>query len=252
MHKLSRTEADKTFVFAAAGVYTSPDFMQGVLKRIVSMLERQKGLRVAHAALLFPYGDWGSPLLRQIREVRRDMALRGSGRFERSVGGSAIIRAIGDCTGADRLLFIGHSGGGVASVHAAMTLLRQAGSEGEGGSWKPDIRIAQIGCPRCSIPPEMQARVRYLYAAGRSEGSSKDPICRLGSWGGWDRNGPLVVPRWNPLKHAPQKRIAIPVIGGHPDYFRDHAPYIDELGRSNLDRVADCILDLPGWGDDGK
>ncbi|GAA3408630.1 hypothetical protein ACFFNY_07625 [Paenibacillus hodogayensis] len=222
----------KAAVFAAAGVYTSPNFMEGVLERIARTLTEQAGMNVVRSALLFPYGDWSSGLFRQIRQVRRDMSLPVHA-FDRSLGGRMVLEALDDCSAADLLFLIGHSGGGVAAVHAAMQLRRLAGA--------PHIRIAQIGCPRGRIASELRPNVRYLYAVHPAGGAPKDPICRIGSWGGWE-SGTFGLPRWNPLKHAPGERIPVPIIGGHADYFRERPPFLDQAGRSNLDIVAENML----------
>lgn len=231
MLKLSKTAAGNALVYAVAGVYTSPDFMEGVLDKIVRTLNARPGLTVARAALLFPYGDWGSGLVRQIRQVRRDLSLRTDA-FARSGGGLRLAEAIGDPGDAKLLLLIGHSGGGLAAVHAAMMLRQRTDLR---------IRIAQIGCPRGRIAPELRADVRYLYAVNPASGAAKDPICRIGSWGGWER-GAFGLPRWNPLKHAPRERTPVPIIGGHADYFRDRDPFRHATGRTNLELVAERIL----------
>ncbi|TMV53086.1 hypothetical protein FE783_02565 [Paenibacillus mesophilus] len=232
MLKLSRTEAGKAAIFAAAGVYTSPTFMEDILAAAVQLLEHNTRLQVARSGLSFPYGDWSCGLLKQIRQVRRDMSIR-RGAFERSIGGRSLIGSFGDLSGVDALLLIGHSGGGVAAVHAASLL----------GARLPglDVHIVQIGCPRSAVPPELQARVRYLYAVHPATGAAKDPICRIGSWGGWERSG-LGVPRWNPLKLAPGLRAPVPIIGGHADYFRDRPPFRNEDGRTNLELVNELLL----------
>ncbi|MBD2863177.1 alpha/beta hydrolase family protein [Paenibacillus oceani] len=234
MRKLSIPHKSKAAVYVAAGVYTSPNFMEGVLKAVVDVLEREPKLDVVGAGLLFPYGDWSCPLLPQIRQVYRDMTLR-SGNYERSLGGGRILSEVGSGDEADILLFIGHSGGGVASVHAASLLDERL----------PAIqtRIVQIGCPRFAIPPVMCDRVRYLYAA-KANGSGKDPITRIGSWGGWEK-GAAGVPRWNPLKFAPDERIPVPLLGGHADYFRNYEPFRCAEGHSNLDLVLEKMLE--GW-----
>lgn len=232
MRKLSIPHKSKAAVYAAAGVYTSPNFMEGVLKAVVAVLEREPKLDVVGAGLLFPYGDWSSPLLPQIRQVYRDMTRR-SGNYERSIGGSRILSEIGSGDEADIILFIGHSGGGVASVHAASLLDERL----------PAIqtRIVQIGCPRFAIPRVMRDRVRYLYAT-KANGSAKDPITRIGSWGGWEK-GAVGMPRWNSLKYAPEERITVPILGGHADYFRNYEPFRSEEGRSNLDLVLEKMLE---------
>jgi hypothetical protein len=232
MRKLSRTEAGNAAIFAAAGVYTSPTFMVDILGKAIELLQSHTRLRVVRSGLLFPYGDWNTGLLRQIRQVRQDMSLHGVS-YGRSIGGRGMTEAFGDLNGIDVLLLLGHSGGGLAAVHAAAPL----------GSPLPglDVRIVQIGCPRFAIAPELRMRVHYLYAVGRAGGPVKDPICRIGSWGGWERSA-HGIPRWNPLKFAPGERTPVPIIGGHADYFRDRAPFRNKAGLTNLDIVSETLL----------
>lgn len=236
MLKLSKTEAGNAAVFAAAGVYTSPNFMVHICEKTALLLERQTRLRVVRAQLLFPYGDWSSSLVRQIRQVHRDIRLKAEtlGATEQSIGGRSLIEVIGDMSGIDYAVLIGHSGGGVAAVHAASALRRSA----------PELQthIVQIGCPRCAIPPQLKHRVRYLYAVNRVNGNVKDPICRLGSWGGWEMSA-FGIPRWNSRKFAPGESTPLPIIGGHADYFRDHEPFRNEAGRTNMDIVSETMLE---------
>lgn len=125
---------------------------------------------------------------------------------------------------------MGHSGGGVAGIHAA-ELLRLEGI--------PVERVIQIGSPRCRIPLEWQKATSYVFAVN-ARGKIADPITRLGSWGGWELSG-RGVPLWNPVKYAPAHRVALPLIGGHPDYFRSREPFLDEQGVSNLEHVLRVI-----------
>lgn len=233
MRKLSSTTAGKAAVYTSSGVYSSPTFMADMLAAAVRLVETFTRLTVIRSGLLLPYGDWTVSLPWQIRQVRRDMALRDE-HAERTVGGGALLAEIGDISGLDALVLIGHSGGGVAAVRAAALLAKQ----------RPelDMAVAQIGCPRFAIPEELRTRVHYMYAVGKSGRIAKDPICRIGSWGGWELND-LGIPRWNPLKCAPGKRTPVRIIGGHADYFRARDPFRHEDGRSNLDIVSAAVLE---------
>ena len=233
MQKLSRTEAGNTVVCAVAGVYTSQTFMEDICRTFVQMLERKTRLHVVRSGLLFPYGHQDSGLVRQLRLVGRDMLVQ-KGPYEKSIGGRVLIDLIGNLDGVDYLMLIGHSGGGVASVHAAAMLQKR----------RPELTsyILQVGCPRFITAPELKERVLYLYAVNEDSGSPKDPICRIGSWGGWEK-GPHGVPRWNPEKYAPIDRIPVPIIGNHADYFRSREPFRNQSGLSNLEIVAETLIE---------
>lgn len=100
-------------VYAIAGVYTSPDFMAGVLHRMTSLLNKHTPMRVVRSQLLYPYGDWSASLLRQIRQVRGDLARRKAGVRWRNSGGQRLPALLEDGHGRDidKLLLIGHSAG---------------------------------------------------------------------------------------------------------------------------------------------
>lgn len=223
-------------VYAIAGVYTSPDFMAGVLYRMTRLLDKHTPMQVVRSQLLFPYGDWSASLLRQIRQVRGDLTRRKGGGHLRNSGGQRLSALLEDGHGRDidKLLLIGHSGGGVAAVHAACEWSRLYPHL--------DIRIAQVGSPRAPIPDDWRDRVHYIYAVEPKRGRIKDPICLIGSWGGWER-GQYGLPLWNASLHAPVKRTALPIIGGHADYFRDRDPFRDSAGQTNLERVSAVLLE---------
>jgi hypothetical protein len=152
----------------------------------------------------------------------------------RSIGGCLLIEQLGDLSGIDFVLLLGHSGGGVASIHAAYML----------GLTRPELHVhtVQIGCPRSPIPPQLRDQVHYLFAVDSGKTTVKDPVCRLGSWGGWDA-GLAGLPRWNRLKQAPPVRTPVPIVGNHPDYFRDHPPFLGKTGQSNLDILTGLVMD---------
>ncbi|MEB3102118.1 hypothetical protein [Ferviditalea candida] len=233
---LLKPSTEKTALFLIAGVATSPDFMEVLREALVRHLHQSGGARIS-SKLLFPYGDWGRSVLHQLRDARHDMKLPIMER-RRSIGGQFIMKEAEPLLDDGwRFVFIGHSAGGNAAVHAAQ-LLKQREP-------RVECRIVQIGSPKCPIPAELQASVSFLFAEGK-RGRSKDPICRLGSWGGWER-GRYGLPVWNRHLYAPSRIIPLQTIGGHADYFRNHPPFMDALGRSNLEAVigAFCQRCLP-------
>ncbi len=225
--------------YFAAGVATTPTFMERLRATAHRALtDRGAGVR---SALLFPYGDVERSLLKQLREVGRDMRLRGA-RIAGSIGGSRMIEALesmGGIRSSARVVFIGHSAGGVAAVHAADMLMSRAGDRGR------TPLVVMIGSPRCRIPERLRDSVLYVYAEKLSvRGAAAklaDPITRLGTFGGW-RAGKLFLPRWCKDKHGPQHRQGMRMIGKHPDYFREEPPYVNALGLSNLSLTMDIVF----------
>jgi hypothetical protein len=114
-------------------------------------------------------------------------------------------------------------------VHAASLLER---------TQYPDVRVVQVGSPKCAVSLQQRASTLFIRAVNQF-GKSIDPITRLGSWGGWMRKGSLVG--WNRRGAAPASIQSIPIIGGHADYFRNNAPFLDENGQSNLEKTITCI-----------
>lgn len=268
-------------LYLLAGLATSPNFMESFRGTLHGILERE-GFGVRTSQLLFPYGDWSRRAVPQLWEISRDMRL-GTGRLDRSIGGSRAVDMIGSGwknkpDENDRIVLIGHSGGGVAAVHAAWQLYDQLG-----GTPSP---VVMIGSPRCRIPEELRASVLFVYAGGaqdvRAPGKPADGVSRLGTFGGWFGTGRVQAggpvpgtpsagaaneadlsgassasgadglsgasrpvgggpadgrrrfwPAWRPDKHAPAFSSGVPIIGKHADYFREHEPYINELGLTN-------------------
>jgi hypothetical protein len=215
-------------LYFIAGLATAPHFMEKFRVAIHSSLEQW--WQPVHSELLFPYGDWSRRPFAQLWEIQSDMRL-GLRQLDKSIGGNRAlaameIRRAGSDLGRKTTIFIGHSGGGVAAVHAAQLL-----SERQGGS---DCLIVMIGSPRCRIPEGFRQSVLSISAAG------KDFVPRLGSFGGW-KAGKLRIPSWHSDKHAPGEVRTVPIIGGHADYFRDSAPYVNQMGNSNLDITLEAI-----------
>ncbi|MCQ6557618.1 hypothetical protein [Paenibacillus mendelii] len=179
---------------------------------------------------LFPYGDHTQKLTRQIIEVRGDLSrLSGAGRN----GGRAAAAQVREHSTGRPVLLIGHSGGGVAAYQAAVML------HDEGII--PDYRIVQVGSPKVPIRIHDRMRVSY-YSAIDEQGTLRDPITRIGSWGGWSRSR-FGLWYWNRLKYAPGHVGNITLLGGHPHYFRSDAAYVHPDRGSNLSVTLDSVWD---------
>jgi hypothetical protein len=233
-------------LYVIAGIATSPDFMEGLRLELERRFRMETGSDLIRSALLHPYGAWDLSVWAQLRELRRDLRL-GIGRRAGSIGGARVLARLAADGAAPRgpLWLVGHSGGGVAAVHAAETLLAAHGDA--------DCRIVLVGSPRCAVPEPLRPRTAYLYAA-RPDGRVNDAVCRLGSWGGWESPaaggggrrrfrlpGWSVRLRWNRDKHAPLTRVPLPIVGGHADYFRSGAAYRQGGGRSNLELTVEAM-----------
>jgi len=177
---------------------------------------------------LLPYGDHTQSIFRQVLEVGRDLSRLGAAYRP---GGRAVAEQVSRLSAGHPVLLIGHSGGGVAAYQAAISL----SAEGI----IPDCRIIQVGSPRMPIRSDFRRKVSYFRAVDEN-GKLKDPITRLGSWGGWSRSR-LGVLYWNRLKHAPGHIGTITVLGGHPHYFRSKEPYWHPQRGSNLSLTLDRI-----------
>ncbi|MOA08934.1 hypothetical protein D3C78_1287360 [compost metagenome] len=148
------------------------------------------------------------------------------------------MRKIKDTISGDRVLLIGHSGGGAAAYQAAKMLYEEDG--------RKDIRIVQIGAPKTPIDPMLQERVSYFHSID-CDGRMNDPITRIGTWGGWSRSS-YSIPRWNRMKYAPGYVEGISTVGGHADYFRHTEPFRDKEAVCNLDKTIGRVCEwLKGW-----
>jgi pimeloyl-ACP methyl ester carboxylesterase len=247
-------EANELELYFLAGLATAPLFME---KLQLELLAAMTDGRHIGSQLLFPYGDWSRTVFPQLREIRSDMRLRPE-RVSKSIGGNRALEAIRRQralspirTANTTTILIGHSGGGVAAVHAGQLLLEQGLSSA--------CLVVMVGSPRCRIPHSLRPNTLSIHVAGRrgkrslAKRKSPDLVSRLGTHGGWtirsaSMNGETEVrrrfPFWHRDKHAPSTVVAVPIIGGHADYFRERAPYVDPNGQSNLDVTMDAIL---GW-----
>ncbi|QMV40636.1 hypothetical protein [Cohnella cholangitidis] len=247
-------EAGECELYFLAGLATAPTFME---KLRTEMLTSMTDGRLVRSELLFPYGDWSRAVLPQLWEIRSDMRLRPE-RVTKSVGGNRALEAIRrqralspNRTASATTILIGHSGGGIAAVHAGQLLLEQGLSSA--------CFVVTVGSPRCRIPHRLRPNTLSIHVAGRrgkrslTKRKSPDLVSRLGTHGGWtlrsaSMNGETEArrsfPLWNRDKHAPSTVIAVPIVGGHADYFRERSPYVDTNGKSNLEVTMDVIL---GW-----
>lgn len=277
-------------IYFLAGLATSPTFMESFRVALHGILARE-GYPVRDARLLFPYGDWSRSVFPQLWEICLDMRLRPR-QIGGSIGGKRAVEAIGerwhtgpaDKTGTigdrepflpgegGRVVLIGHSGGGIAAVHAACLLRDLIGG--------PPSPVVMIGSPRCRIPEELRSSVLFAYAAAGGEfaanestpqGAARrgakptDPISRLGTFGGWRgfghgggisagdtlgdaageapgiaADGRISLSRRR-SEHAPGHRAGIPIIGKHADYFREREPYVNGLGLTNLQMTLGVV-----------
>lgn len=227
---MNRSIAEKRVsVYISAGFATAPYFLEPFADRLFSTFE-QAGWH-SRVVIHYPYGDWARNRYGQLREIGSDLWC--AARQKSSVYGGKSLAAIiaGNTPPEEPLLLIGHSGGAIASVQAADLFHHEGRTIGG---------VVQIGSPKCVIPAWLKQRVLYLYGIDGT-GKAADPVPRLGTWGGWaiTRWG---LRRWDSLKHAPQYRQALPIVGGHADYFRNHSPY--ELhGSNNLETTLNAIWD---------
>lgn len=228
MPKLKR---GKRRIVLLPGMATAPRFMEPIGEELAVRLMRRKE-ELPEVQIVFPYGDWGRNPALQLREIIVDLALSPR-RAERSVGAQRVRAELQGLAALEEVLIVGHSGGGVAGLHLSRWLRREL----------PHVRLLNVlvGSPKCRVMPGEQETVLSIRALLRG-GRTADPVGRLGSWGGWERT-PSGLVRWNRWKFAPRSRIELPLLGGHADYFRGHAPYVDETGVSNLEKTAACMED---------
>ncbi|RXZ84345.1 hypothetical protein EBB07_04340 [Paenibacillaceae bacterium] len=213
-------------VYLLAGVATAPNFFHRCCETLQALCE-QSGWNT-QVEVIYPYGDNSRSLFSQVREVGGDLVYRFNG-FR--IGGKLVADQIRETCNGEPLILIGHSGGGAAAYQAARILVNEKRVS--------EFKIVQIGSPKVPIHPDYRAHVFYVHAIDQ-DGRFKDPITRLGSWGGWSRAA-YFLPQWNRRKYAPEHIEGINVLGGHADYLRHDAPYIDEEEVSNLDKTLKRI-----------
>lgn len=230
---MTTIKSSRMSIYLLAGVATSNTLFNECKIKLEKLFQNDGVAPSIH--VLLPYGDASRSLVKQVLEVRSDLSNRmTAGR----VGGQQAMKQIKQTLTSDKVLLIGHSGGGAAAYQAAKMLHEK--------NEVKDFRIVQIGSPRTPIEPLLQDRVSYFHSID-SLGKINDPISRIGSWGGWSRSG-FSMPRWNRLKYAPGYVEGIQMIGGHADYFRHTQPYTDHEAVCNLDKTINRMSEwLKGW-----
>jgi hypothetical protein len=200
----------KVDICVLAGIWTAPRFMETLCEEVTRKFAEEGWS--AQGTLIYPYGDCYLSRMRQLREIALDLFPR-SLLFNKILGGRRVADEIKPIYRGERLVLIGHSGGGVAAVHAAQFLMDEEGLAAP--------HVVQIGSPKCPIPSALRDRVTYVTAVNE-RGRWKDPVTCMGSWGMRLRRSTLV----------PAVR-EVPILGGHADYFRNEHPYI-QGNTSNL------------------
>lgn len=233
---MNANTANRLHIYLLAGVKTSATIFTECMKR----LEQQMNHREldAQIEIVMPYGAMERSLMSQLFEVSSDLSNRKY--MIRKIGGTSAFRHIDNSLPTDgtKMLLIGHSGGGAAAYQAAKLL--------ETDQRIIDYRVVMIGSPRIPILPNMQQKVSYFHAVDRA-GQSIDPICKIGSWGGWSRSR-YYTPRWHRHKYSPGHVEGVVTVGGHKDYFRHEHPYIDDNKQCNLEIMMNRVQEwLKGW-----
>ncbi|WP_051621058.1 hypothetical protein [Paenibacillus sp. UNC451MF] len=215
-------------LFTLAGIATAPGFMDEFREEL-SLQLRRCGYFV-EADSIYPFGDWSQRTMNQLAAIFRDLTDIQE-RVWTSIGaGVASARIFEAAEAGLNVVLIGHSGGGVSAVQVAGQLIK--------AGYSPPL-VVQIGSPKCPIPINIKDRVLFLSAVGA--GGKRDPVTRLGRWGGWVHGfGHLKF--WKMRAYPPGEIVDIPLIGSHPDYFRTRSPYVDEQGRTNMMRTLHPLL----------
>ncbi|MFD2114853.1 hypothetical protein ACFSTH_16075 [Paenibacillus yanchengensis] len=233
---MTANTANRLHIYLLAGVKSSATLFTECIKRLEQQMNEQQ--LDSQIDVVMPYGEMERSLVSQLFEVSSDLSNRKY--MLRKVGGKSAFQHINDSLPTDgaKMLLIGHSGGGAAAYQAAKLL--------ETDERVLDYRVVMIGSPRIPIVPEMQNKVSYFHAIDNN-GQSIDPICRLGSWGGWCRSR-YYTPHWKSNKYSPGHIEGIVTVGGHKDYFRHEHPYVDDNKQCNLEKMMNRVQEwLKGW-----
>ncbi|MFB9328596.1 hypothetical protein ACFFSY_21895 [Paenibacillus aurantiacus] len=217
-------------VYLLAGIGSTRAFFTDCKAELTARLARI-GLAPAIREL-FPYGDQTQSMVRQIYDVHGDLSRIRSARL----GGRSAAQQVKERSLGKPVLLIGHSGGGVAAYQAASILADEGAI--------PDFRVVQLGSPKVPIRQEHKSRVHYFFAVDEAL-KYRDPITRIGTWGGWKRNK-LGLLYWDRRKYAPGHIATVTLLGGHPHYFRSRAPYVHHERGSNLSLTLNAILGAGG------
>lgn len=197
-----------------AGIFTAPNFLDEFRDKLAEKL-REEGWSVRPRSF-FPYGDWTRKKCLQIAEITADLVIPSVGVRRFAKDWKREERGVGEGCNEPVFVLIGHSGGGVAAVHAAAELHREG--QRIGG-------VGMIGSPKMPIPLPLRDKTLYVQAVDPS-GRRTDPITTFGAWRG----------------KPPGISLHAEIIGGHPDYFRSREPYVNREGRSNLAVMLDVLV----------
>lgn len=192
-----------------SGIFTAPNFMHEFGGKLRERCE-DAGFLVRDMRFVMPYGDWSAVRLKQAAEAAADVLFPSFG-GKRTLAGLALH--IG---GEGEFALVGHSGGGVAALHAAYKLLRLGA---------PVRAVVMIGSPKTAVPEALRPLTAFLYAGGPGF-RSRDPVSRIGSF----------------LGRPPARMQPLEIKGGHRDYFRSRPPFIAPSGESNLELTADAAF----------
>lgn len=217
---------DNLHIYLLAGVQTRDSAFTTLTNRLLQSL-KAKGIK-ADIEILYPYGDYSRKLWKQVLDLCIDINFinKYSG-----IGGKRVMQQLEGALqkGKTKFLLIGHSGGGVAAYRIARFLYYHFNIELD------QLRVVQIGSPKIRVASRFQSQIAYIQAIDE-QGKLKDPITKIGYWGGFQIGENENSKRgWNSQKYAPAVVQSIPLIGGHADYFRSRAPFIDKQEQSNLD-----------------
>ena len=267
-------------LYLLAGVKTWPTYFREPAERLKAM-SIEAGYADADVQVLYPYGDHTIPLLRQVRDVARDVVRR------LALAADQLQLADTDTDQSDaRAEGAGHSrlGGQYAEAAAEAqsrrhssprgTSAAQAGPAGpiveairersagrvvvlighSGGgvaAYHAGLRLLAEGAVRdCRIAQVGSPKVRIhpalrertaFFYAADARGRIRDPIARFGTWGGI-RRAAAGIPVWDARRWAPGHIAPVTIDGGHKDYFL-HGPSGSTGQATNLERTAAAVLD---------
>ena len=217
-------------IFLLAGVQTKDSAFNTLTKRLNELCAK-KDIQTS-IQMLYPYGDYTRKLWKQVLDICIDFNFVTK---RAGLGGQRINQQLEKSTinQDSKFLLIGHSGGGVAAYRWARFLHYHYQLDLD------QLRVVQIGSPKIRVSPHFQKQLAYIQAVDE-QGMPKDPITKIGYWGGLHLNN-VDKKGWNSQKYAPSNVHSIPLIGGHADYFRVNPPFVDVNQQSNLDYTFNAI-----------
>lgn len=213
---MDEAKAKTIYFLSGIGTWREGNMFSYAMDDVASRYQLE-GFDRIHTLDLYPYGSMDNvpprnrfrKLARQAAKVSRDMYAR----YHRNEGGRrAFLEIVEDYDriGEGEIILIGHSGGGVAAYNTSQLLSEQG---------YPVDQVILVGSPEQWISKEWQNRVHSLRKTGR--------FGDLVTW--WGR----------PCFGAPKQNDVVPILGGHPDYFRKDL--VDESGIPNVTKVMDKI-----------